>query len=167
MWQAADDLARNMLRCGQSSEVKAIAPTLAGRSKSLMLQWLAEWQAGHSDSSGSEETLLQIKDDDIRRDAEFNIITARAVKGEPKTAEAAYRKLLEGSRAGQVSVDDLVAQDMSVIYAMKGDADLAMGSLEKMKTPEKVYAVYSLIPVLIEKQDKESAKSVSQRHCGL
>lgn len=65
MWQAADDLARNMLRCGQASEVMPIALTLQGRSRSLMLQWLAEWEAKHDDQVGSDAALAEIKDVDI------------------------------------------------------------------------------------------------------
>jgi tetratricopeptide (TPR) repeat protein len=162
MWEAADNLARNMLRCGEVSEVKAAAPTLDGRSRSLMLQWLAEWQAKHDDANGSQESLAQIKDGDIRREAQFNIVTARAIKGDAKTADAEYRKLLNASPSGTQSNDDLVSQDMALVYVMKGDINAAIVSLDKMKSGEKIYALYSVTQILAEKKDKAGADLLSK-----
>jgi len=161
MWQAADDLAKNMLRCGQASEVKAAAPTLEGRSRSLMLQWLAEWQAKHDDPAGSQETFVQSKDDDIRRDAQFKFITSRAVKGDVKTAESEYRNLLATSPSGLQNPDDLLAQDMAIIYILKGDVRAAIASLDSMKSAEKLYALYAVGQLLAEKKDKPGADLLS------
>jgi hypothetical protein len=160
MWQAADGLARNMLRCGQASEVKVVALTLEGRSRSLMLQWLAEWQARHDDPTGSEETLAQIKDNDIRREAQFNIVTSKAVRGDAKTAEVEYRTL--GASPGAQSTDDLVAQDMALVHAMKGEIDGAIASLDKIKSGEKIYALYGVLQVLAEKKDAAGTDDLSK-----
>ena len=127
-----------------------------------MLQWLAEWQSKHDDATGSQETLALIKDADIRREAQFNIVTSRAVKGDPKTAEAEYRKLLEESPGGPQSVDDLVAQDMALVYALKGNIGAALASLDKMKSGEKVYALYTVAQFLAEKKDSLGADLLSK-----
>ena len=127
-----------------------------------MLQWLAEWQARHNDPAGSQITLAQIKDTDIRREAQFNIITSSAVKGDVKTAESEYRKLLPASPGGLQSADDLVAQDMAIVYAMKGDVHAAMASLDNMKSAEKVYALYGVAQLLAEKKDKLGADLMSK-----
>ncbi|MFI5089283.1 MAG: tetratricopeptide repeat protein [Terriglobales bacterium] len=163
MWQAADVLARNMLRCGLAPEVKALAPTLEGRSRSLVLQWLAEWQSKHDDPAGARETLSKIKDNDIRREAEFNIISFKALNGDAKTAEGEYRKLLQTSPPGLESTDDLVLQDMAVLYVMKGDVDAALESLDKMKGRGKVYALYTAVQVCGERKDKQGLVLLSKR----
>jgi hypothetical protein len=162
MWHASDDLARDMLRCGESAQVKAIAPTLQGRSKSLMLQWLAEWDAKHEDPTGSQAALSQIEDADIRNEAQFNIITRRAVEGDAKVAEVEYRRIVDAADSGQVSADDLVAGDMAVLYVMKGDVDSASASINKMKSGEKVFSLYTAIQIMAEKKDKAGADRLSK-----
>jgi len=161
MWQAADELAKNMLRCDQAAEVKVLAATMDRRSKWLMLQWLAEWQAKHDDSTGSQQTLLQIEDEDIRREAKFNIITSRAIKGDAKAAEAEYRKLAAEAPNPTQGADDIAIQDLAVVYVMKGDVGAAITNLGKMKSAEKVYALYSAAQILAEKKERPGASELS------
>lgn len=162
MWQAADDLAKNMLRCGQPSEVKGAALTLQGRSRPLMFQWLAEWEAKHNNQAESDAALGEIKDNDIRRDAEFNIIVSRTRVKDAPSAEIAFRKLLTTSPNGQESRDDLVSQDMAIVYVMNGDISGAIEKLDQIKGAEKVYALYVVTQVLAERKEKSDIGSFSK-----
>lgn len=142
MWQASDDLAHLMLRCNQIDQLKTVAPTLDGRSKSLTLEWLAEWQAKHDDPTASQETLASISDRDIRGDAEAHIALARALTQDPKMAEASLRQFAASASASTLSADDLVSRDMALIDVMKNDLPSAAAELKKLSDRDKVYWMY-------------------------
>jgi tetratricopeptide (TPR) repeat protein len=161
MWQAADVLGRNMLRCGQSTAVKTAAHSFEGRTRSLMLQWLAERQAKHDDP-GAGETLGLIKDADIRQDAQFNIILIKGRNESPAAAEDRIRKFLESVPSSTTSREDLLSQDMALLYAMRDEPEAAIASLTKIDGRERVYSLYAVLGAVAGEKDSKESEQLSK-----
>jgi tetratricopeptide (TPR) repeat protein len=161
MWQATDELGGKMLSCGQVAKVKEVAPTLDGRSRSFMFEWLAEWGVRHDDSATSEYALSEIKDSDIRTATLVNIFIIRAKNGDVKTAAAEYEQALEGSSGPLTDPKDALAENMALAYALKGDVADAIATLKGMKSVEKIYALYAIADILAEKHEAANSEAFS------
>ncbi|MGB7188496.1 MAG: hypothetical protein WBD10_00025 [Acidobacteriaceae bacterium] len=163
MWQASDDLAKSMLRCGLVAKLTAIAPTLNGSSRYLTLKRIAVWQARHNRATEAQKTAASITDEDVRTDAQLGIIMADSLKSGTTDSEVRLRKLLSSASHSSVSTADLVFQDLALVYAMRGNLNDALAQLSKVSAREKVFSTYYVIEATAEKVRESDASSIGKQ----